>query len=362
MSVAAIDTAIRFHLSLNVADLDRSVQFLEAVLGVAPAKCRPDYAKFELQDPPLVLSLEPHAPTMGGALNHLGFRLPDSAALVALQRRLELAGIQTQREDGVECCYAKQTKFWLRDPDGALWEFYTVDEDLSHRGAGQAPEQFPVLQTAPATQSLEVTRNTATPAATTAANPAIAEPAPQTRWQHLLSQPFAIPADQRYDEILLQGTFNVPRTAEEIAAILSQSCQALRPGGKLLVHTLTAEDTLPPGDLSLPGPAAAVTAVPVRAGLLAAVSAAGFRRLQLETFRARPCFERHGIALRETLLSARRPLSATVEQVQVVYKGPGAELTDDFGNVLRRGVPTEMPASQWELIRESLGETCVCVE
>ena len=114
---------VRFHLSLNVSDLTRSVAFFRTLLGVAPAKQRPDYAKFEPDDPPLVLSLEPAKEVgRGGALNHLGFRLPDVKALVAMQERLERAGLPTSQQDGVECCYARQTKFWAHDPDGNLWE------------------------------------------------------------------------------------------------------------------------------------------------------------------------------------------------------------------------------------------------
>ena len=52
-----VTPAIRFHLSLNVADLGRSVAFYRILFGVDPAKLRGDYAKFELDDPPLVLSL-----------------------------------------------------------------------------------------------------------------------------------------------------------------------------------------------------------------------------------------------------------------------------------------------------------------
>src|SRR5262249_9223111 len=129
---------IRFHISLNVTDLNKSVAFFRTLFGIEPAKVRPDYAKFEPADPPLVLSLEPAPPhpTLspgggegrvrgGGALNHLGFRLPDARSLVAMQERLERAGLRTKREEGVECCYARQTKFWAHDPDGSLWEVYT---------------------------------------------------------------------------------------------------------------------------------------------------------------------------------------------------------------------------------------------
>src|SRR6267378_773498 len=107
MNVALpVAPAVRFHLSLNVADLRRSVAFYRTLFGREPAKLRADYAKFELDDPPLVLSLEPTPRAAGGPLNHLGFRLPDSATLVAMQMRLEQAGIKSQREEGVECCYA----------------------------------------------------------------------------------------------------------------------------------------------------------------------------------------------------------------------------------------------------------------
>jgi catechol 2,3-dioxygenase-like lactoylglutathione lyase family enzyme len=131
---------VRFHLSLNVADLNRAVAFYRVLFGTAPAKLRSDYAKFELDEPPLVMSLEPVQRGTGGALNHLGFRLADSAALVAMQRRLGEAGIASRRKEGVECCYARQTKFWVTDPDGTLWEMYTLDEDIDHRGQGQSAE------------------------------------------------------------------------------------------------------------------------------------------------------------------------------------------------------------------------------
>src|SRR5436190_15306432 len=132
---------IRFHLSLNVADLATSVAFFRTLLGVEPAKVRADYAKFEPADPPLVLSLEPAKEVgKGGSLNHVGFRLPDAKTLVAMQERLERAGLRTKREDGVECCYARQTKFWAHDPDGNLWEVYTFEGDIEHRGMGQSEE------------------------------------------------------------------------------------------------------------------------------------------------------------------------------------------------------------------------------
>lgn len=128
------DGPVKFHVSLNVSDLKKSQRFYAALLGVEPAKAYADYAKFELTSPPLVLSLKPSWAVRGGVLNHLGFRVTNSAQLVEVQRRLETAGFRTARHDGVECCYAHQTKFWASDPDGALWEIYVLHGDIDHKG------------------------------------------------------------------------------------------------------------------------------------------------------------------------------------------------------------------------------------
>src|SRR5262249_51888425 len=186
---------VRFHLSLNVADLKRSVEFFSVLFGMAPAKLRPDYAKFEPDAPPLVLSLEPTARPTGGLLNHAGFRMPDVASLVAMQERLERAGVRTQRAPGVEWCYGKQTNLGLRDPDGTLWKIYTFEGDLDHRGAGQTQE------------------------AVVAAAPKTAEP---VSWEHRMGDPvpYRIPlADGAADEIRLRGSFYLPPSASARRAL-----------------------------------------------------------------------------------------------------------------------------------------------
>jgi catechol 2,3-dioxygenase-like lactoylglutathione lyase family enzyme len=129
----------KFHVSLNVIDLSRSIAFYQLLFGCEPAKSQPDYAKFELNEPPLVLSLNPTTFAKGGALNHFGLRVTNAEALVDIQRRLELGGIRTKREEGVECCYARQTKFWVADPDEVLWEIYVLHEDIEEHGDGHAP-------------------------------------------------------------------------------------------------------------------------------------------------------------------------------------------------------------------------------
>ena len=127
-------SVVKFHASLNVSDLDRSVRFYAALFGVGPAKHYPDYAKFEINDPPLVLSLKPKRACAGGPLNHLGLRLVSVEQVRAVQRRLEAVGARIGEQDDVKCCYARQTKLWITDPDETLWEVYVLHEDVPDWG------------------------------------------------------------------------------------------------------------------------------------------------------------------------------------------------------------------------------------
>ncbi|MBS0205908.1 MAG: VOC family protein [Planctomycetes bacterium] len=316
---------IRFHLSLNVSNLPKAVSFLEQILGVPVAKQRVDYAKFELDSPPLVLSLEPRSPLVHGSLNHLGFRAPDSETLVEMQRRLEAAGIATEREEGVECCYARQTKFWVHDLDHRLWEFYTLDDDgLEHRGAGQSMEDVVGSESAE-------------------------EQAPPVIWEHRMLTPFVVPSE-KCDEVRLRGTFNVPVTATGIRSHLQQAIAVLKPGGKILVHTLTCEESVT-GELNLPGPARHVKFVPVRSDLMVAMEEVGFADLQLSTFRSGACFEHHGVPFRETQIIAVRPAETSSQNCTVVFKGPFKSLTDDEGQVWRRGEAITISANRWDSLQ-----------
>jgi len=305
----------RFHISLNVTDLNKSVGFFRTLFGTEPAKVRPDYAKFEPSDPPLVLSLEPAKEVVrGGALNHLGFRLPDARSLVAMQERLERSGLRTKREDGVECCYARQTKFWTHDPDGNLWEVYTFDGDIDHRGAGQAQEVVLIGDS--------------------------------VTWEHRMNEPVPdrIPrGDASTDEVRLRGTFNLPLTHDQRRGVIAEAVRVLKPGGRVFVHVLAGEQSVE--SPVLPGPAGAVQSVPFEADPVVMLEDAGFVGVRMLKFDTKPCFVRGGIGMRELQLEGFVPATPTATEVEVMYRGPFREVQDDEGRVYARGRRILVPAA-----------------
>lgn len=118
----------RVQLALNVEDIDEAVSFYSTLFDTAPAKRRPGYANFAIENPPLKLVLFQN-PGQSGTLNHLGVERESMAEIVEQAERLEAAGLQLDVEGDVVCCYARQDKHWVTGPDGQKWENYVVLED-----------------------------------------------------------------------------------------------------------------------------------------------------------------------------------------------------------------------------------------
>jgi catechol 2,3-dioxygenase-like lactoylglutathione lyase family enzyme len=128
-------TVSRVQLALNVTDMEAAVAFYSKLFAAEPAKRRPGYANFAIDEPPLKLVLI-ESEGGGATLNHLGVEVSSTDEVIAATRRLSDSGLQTTTEAGVECCYALQDKVWVSDPDGAPWEVYTV---LAESDAARTP-------------------------------------------------------------------------------------------------------------------------------------------------------------------------------------------------------------------------------
>ena len=162
MHTPSFPGALKAHVSLNVTDIDRSVEFYRQLLGQEPLKhyheetvvhsvllddqgqdsemARTGYAKFDLASPPLNLVLNEVQAGAGGALSHLGVQVASNDDVLAIKNRLLAAGFDPRDEMQVACCYARQDKTWIADPDGNEWEFFVVLEDLPPTTCGSQSE------------------------------------------------------------------------------------------------------------------------------------------------------------------------------------------------------------------------------
>jgi hypothetical protein len=121
--------------------VERSIPFYEALLGTAPAKVRDDYAKFEVTEPALNLTLNRGERGEAlGAFNHAGIQVDSTDEVLAARLRLQKAGLATFDEMDTTCCYAKQDKIWVHDPDGTPWEIFTVLDDAPAPGKPRSAE------------------------------------------------------------------------------------------------------------------------------------------------------------------------------------------------------------------------------
>ncbi len=129
---------MRLQLALNVSDIDEAVEFYSRLFGAEPARRRPGYANFAIDEPPLKLVLFETASDAseaagccgaGGTINHLGVETETAQEVADAERRMTGTGLVTTGVDDTLCCYATKTETWVTDPDGTYWEWYVRTGD-----------------------------------------------------------------------------------------------------------------------------------------------------------------------------------------------------------------------------------------
>ena len=121
--------ALKAHLAINVRDVTESVAFYTKMFGIEPSKVRTGYAKFDVQNPPLNLTLNQIPFGERGALSHLGIQVRSTEDVEAVRERWRERGLVARVEEKTDCCYALQDKAWVHDPDGNEWEVFVVLKD-----------------------------------------------------------------------------------------------------------------------------------------------------------------------------------------------------------------------------------------
>ena len=127
----------RFHVHLNVANLESSIRFYTQLFAAPPAVVKDDYAKWMLDDPRVNFAISNTGRPPG--VDHLGLQVDSGDELAALGRRLDAAGGTVVPEEAAVCCYAKSDKAWTEDPQGTRWEtFHTFGEATTYHAPDAA--------------------------------------------------------------------------------------------------------------------------------------------------------------------------------------------------------------------------------
>jgi catechol 2,3-dioxygenase-like lactoylglutathione lyase family enzyme len=120
---------LKAHVALNVRNVVESTEFYKKMLGIEPSKVRTGYAKFNVENPPLNLTLNQAPFKERGALSHMGLQVASTKDVLTVRERWHGVGLLTRDEMQTNCCYAVQDKTWVHDPDGNEWEVFVVLED-----------------------------------------------------------------------------------------------------------------------------------------------------------------------------------------------------------------------------------------
>ena len=128
----------RFHVSVAVADLDKSTQFYTTLFGCEPTLLKDDYAKWMLEDPRINFAIS--RSTVNRGVNHIGLQVDTMEELESIQARLRAAEQETFDQADAQCCYAVSSKTWVRDPDDVAWESFVTHGEITKYGDDRVPD------------------------------------------------------------------------------------------------------------------------------------------------------------------------------------------------------------------------------
>lgn len=127
----------RLHINLQVAELAPALERYKALLGTPPTLEKTDYAKWDIDDPALSLSITARGNEPG--LDHLGIKFDNEKEMEAVLDRLHAVDEMVRAERNATCCYANSDKGWWRDPTGLSWELFVTHEQVDEFGGGTTP-------------------------------------------------------------------------------------------------------------------------------------------------------------------------------------------------------------------------------
>ena len=126
-------TNLKTHIGLHVRDVNLSLPFYNAILNQNPVKTKEGYAKYDVTNSNLVLTLIQDQNVEITKFGHFGFLMDSTEEVIDKMNELKSKQLHIRSEMDVNCCYANQDKFWVKDPDGIEWEFYHFNYDIEEK-------------------------------------------------------------------------------------------------------------------------------------------------------------------------------------------------------------------------------------
>jgi len=125
---------MRLHVNVTVDDVAEAVRFYSTLFNAQPLLLKDDYAKWEVADPPIHLSVSKHGSKPG--LNHLGIQLDGLDQLRDITSRLTGTRLALMEEENAALLLCTLEQAWVTDPSGLRWEmFHTFEQTASYSSA-----------------------------------------------------------------------------------------------------------------------------------------------------------------------------------------------------------------------------------
>ncbi len=132
----------RMHVSVSVKELSKSIAFYSEIFGQSPDLVRDDYARWMLQEPLLNFSVQSRGRPIG--IDHVGIQVENDKELEDVFKRMTASEGPTLEMGEVTCCYSRQSKSWVSDPQGLFWEAFVTRGDQTVYG--DDPKSYAELQ------------------------------------------------------------------------------------------------------------------------------------------------------------------------------------------------------------------------
>ena len=114
----------RFHVNVAVESIDDSVDFYNKLFKQKPSVIKHNYAKWELSEPAVNFSIVDGDGTYG--VDHLGIQYDSQEGVDDAIEVLKNSDYEYEVQASIECCYAKSSKVWTKDPQSVRWEQFVT--------------------------------------------------------------------------------------------------------------------------------------------------------------------------------------------------------------------------------------------